>query len=53
MHGLAEGVTRHLDTVAYRPARLEVIPHAGHWTYEEQPKIFDRIVGDYLEKLQP
>lgn len=31
--------------------RLEVISHAGHWTYEEQPDIFDRIVGEYLGTL--
>ena len=31
--------------------RLEVIPHAGHWTYEEQPDTFDRIVLDYLGTL--
>ena len=31
--------------------QLEVIPRAGHWTYEEQPATFDRIVRAYLDTL--
>ena len=31
--------------------QLAVIPQAGHWTYEEQPETFDRIVRAYLDNL--
>lgn len=31
--------------------RLQVIAQAGHWTYEEQPETFDRIVKDYVDGL--
>ena len=31
--------------------QLEIIPQAGHWTYEEQPETFDRIVRTYLDTL--
>lgn len=31
--------------------QLEIIPQAGHWTYTEQPEIFDRTVRTFLGKL--
>ena len=31
--------------------QLAIIPQAGHWTYEEQPETFDRIVRTYLDTL--
>ena len=31
--------------------QLQIIPQAGHWTYEEQPETFDRIVREYLDNL--
>ena len=30
---------------------LQVIEEAGHWTYHEQPQVFDRIALDYLDNL--
>ena len=32
-------------------ARIEVIPHAGHWLHATHPRAFDEIVGRFIRKI--